>query len=73
MSLKRKKKGDTVYMDCYSSIGSSSTGDKVVTDVLTKFDRNTGIPFKVLVTGDLQWDTRTGDCYNNKASMFYIE
>lgn len=61
-----------VYMDCDSSFGASSAGDMEVLDIDYRYDSVTGERFKILITEGTTWDTRTGDDYDNKSSMFYI-
>lgn len=71
--LLKKKIGDTVYMDCFTSMGATSAGDIEVTDIVIKYDVNTGIPFNVIITGEDAWDSRTGDSFTNSNCMYYIE
>ena len=66
------KVGDEVYMDCYSSLGSSSAGYYDITEVSYKYDENTGEKFKVIHTEDKMWDSRDGEPYKNPNSMFYL-
>jgi hypothetical protein len=72
-NLQDKEVGDQVYLDCYTSMGASSAGNIPIIDILYKYDPDTGIKFKVLVSdeGD-RWDSRTGDSYDNSHCMYYI-
>lgn len=71
--LIEKKIGDEVYIDCFSSMGSSSCGDIKITDVVIKYDSDTGEPFNVIITDEDAWDSRTGLNYTNPNYMYYIE
>lgn len=71
--LTAKKIGDNVYMDCFSSMGSSSCGNIEITDIVTKYDPDTGKSFNVIITGEDAWDSRNGMSYTNSNCMYYIE
>lgn len=79
--MKQKKElinceiGDSVYLNCDSSFGSSSTGVCEIDKIDYKYDENTGEKFKIikLFDNDDWYDTRSGNCFSNKNSMFYIE
>ena len=66
------KVGDNVYRECYTSMGASSNGDSEVTAIITKYDEDTGEPYKVICCGDHWFDGRTGDAMN-EPTMFYIK
>ena len=72
-NLLKKVVGDTVYKECYSSMGASSTGNETITKISFKYDEDTGKKYKVIHTKCGTWDSRTGDSISNKSSMFYIE
>lgn len=72
MSLKNKKAGDSVYLNCYSSMGASSEGPIEIIETDIRYDSVTGKPFNILIADYGCWDSRTGDSYVNKGSMYYI-
>lgn len=70
--LMKKEQGDTVYMDCLSSMGASSAGDIKITKTKYKYDENTGEKYKVIIVeGGAKFDSRNGEPLN-KQSMYYI-
>jgi hypothetical protein len=53
--------GDTVYLDCPSSLGASSTGTKTIQDIQFKYDEDTGDKYRVIVLGSGdKYDSRNG-------------
>ena len=71
---KTKKVGDKVYIECYTSMGQSSTGYYEIKEVDYKFDSDTGEKFPVYRVEEKDWfDGRDGSSYNNKESMYYID
>lgn len=73
MSLVDKDVGDEVYLDCYSSMGASSTGRTKVLDVAYKYDADTGARFKILKVHNKWYDTRNGKVYPSSSWMYFIE
>ncbi len=50
--------GDEVYTDCHSGFCTGSWNE--VTDILTKYDEDTGDPYKVICCGNRWFDARDG-------------
>lgn len=65
------KVGDEVYVDCYTSMGQSSTGYRPVTKIKTKYDEDTGEPYNVIHVAGGTYDGRDGSATKD-SSMFYI-
>ena len=59
MSLKRIKVGDDVNIECWSAQGDDTV--RKVTDITTKYDENTGKPYKVLWCGMWGFSVIDGD------------
>lgn len=71
--LEDSKVGNLVYLECYTSLGASSTGKKIVEEIGYRYDVNTGDKFTVLRVNDDWYDSRDGTCFSNLKSMFYLE
>lgn len=72
--LKDLEKGDKVYKDGYTSMAQQNAGTHIVVGVKTKYDEDTGEPYKIVKLEDDEWfDTRDGGCYSNHYYMYYIE
>ena len=73
MKFRRKiKVGDVLYISCFTSMGASSEGDRVVTDVKVKYDENNGEPYDVICFDDHEFHGITGKALTNP-SMYYID
>ena len=72
MSLIGRQVGETVYMDCDSSMGASSCGDKEITNITQKFDEDSGVKYDVIHTGENSWDSRDGSPMRGTPQAFYI-
>jgi len=70
--LKDIEIGDTVYVDGMSSFCASSAGEEKVTNVKTKYDEDTGEPYKVICCGNHHFDSRDGWAIKGP-SAYYIE
>lgn len=65
---------DKVYVDCMSSLGASSCGYSLISEVVKKFDENTGEEYKVFLVDDRKFDSRNGsEIRKDGIGMFYIE
>jgi hypothetical protein len=69
MSLKNIKVGDKVAVECYTSMGTGGT-DKV-TRIKTKYNEDTGKPYKVICCGKHEFSAKTGDALT-PPTMYYI-
>jgi hypothetical protein len=65
------KVGDEVYVDCFTSMGASSAGYTKVTKIETKYDVDTGEPYRVIKAGGRKFDGRDGNM-TKSSGMFYI-
>lgn len=73
MTLKENNmisKGDIVTVSCLTSIGTSE--QKIVTDITTKYDSDTGKPYPIIHIGDHMFDGRDLNAVNSP-TMYYIE
>ena len=59
MDLKRVRVGDDVDIECWSAQGDDTV--RKVTDITTKYDENTGKPYKVLWCGMWGFSAIDGD------------
>jgi hypothetical protein len=74
MSLNERNIGDVVYKDGYTSMAQNNFGKVTITNIDYRFDEVTGDKFKIIQIDNGEWyDSRSGDCYSNKKSMYYIE
>lgn len=62
--------GDEVTVECQSALGSGSK--RKITDIKTKYDEDTGIPYKVYATCDHRFDGRNGWALN-PPTAYYIK
>jgi hypothetical protein len=62
--------GDEVTVQGQSSF--CSTSKSKITDIQTKYDENTGVPYKVYITGDHRFDGRNGWALN-PPTAYYIK
>jgi len=63
------KVGDSVYIECYTSMGSG--GNDKVTKITKKYDEDTGKPYNVIWCGSHGFDARSGDAIT-EPYMYYI-
>jgi hypothetical protein len=68
---KKYSAGDTVYVDCDSSFGSSSCGFEKVEEAHVRYDEMTGAPYEVYKVGSSWYDQRTGACVKG-AWAYYL-
>jgi hypothetical protein len=68
-----KKVNDVVYLECYTSMGQSSTGYFEIDEVVHRFDQKTGKKYPIYKVADDWYDGRNGSCHSNENSMYYIE
>ena len=61
--------GDTVYLECLTSIAQDM--ERVCTDIKVKYDEDTGMPYNVICFEDHEFDSRTG-LARNSPTMFAI-
>jgi hypothetical protein len=67
------KIGDKVYVDGYTSMAQQNSGEYTIEDIGIRYDEVTGEKFNIYkVSGDW-YDSRDGNCWSNKNSMYYIE
>lgn len=65
---------DKVYVDCMSSLGASSCSYSLISEVVKKFDENTGEEYKVFLVDDRKFDSRNGsEIRKDGVGMFFIE
>jgi hypothetical protein len=63
------KVGDRVIIECYTSMGDS--GQETITKIKTKYNEDTGKPYKVICCGDREFDARSGAA-TTPPTMYYI-
>ena len=56
---KALKVGNTVMIECESALGSG--GPSKITKITTKYDENTGKPYKVLWCGNHGFEAKSGN------------
>ena len=61
--------GDTVFIECFTSIGTDSSSK--VTDIRTKYDEDTGEPYRVICFEDHEFDGRSGLAIT-PPTMYYL-
>lgn len=67
----KAKVGDKVYVECFTSMGAGSDGERTVTKITKKYDEHTGTPYKVIWCGKQGFDSRDGDAITGP-TMFHI-
>jgi len=68
--LSNLKVGDVVRVECDSGLGSG--GNNILTDITTKYDEDTGEPYKLLWFDEHAFDGRTGRAYN-PPTAYYLD
>ena len=63
--------GDTVYIDGDS--GFCTGGDEEVTAIRTKYDEDTGVPFRVICCDDHEFDGRNGGAITSPTAYYIAE
>jgi len=66
---KLPKVGDKVLIECYTSMGTG--GKEKVTKITTKYNENTGKPYKVIWFGSHGFSAKTGEAIT-PPTMYYI-
>ena len=67
--IKDIKVGDTVMVECSSGLGSG--GPDKITRIKTKYNEDTGKPYKVICCGRHEFDARSGSAIT-PPTMYYI-
>ena len=67
---KLPKVGDEMLIECYTSMGTG--GKSKVTKITTKYDEDTGKPYKVIWFGDHGFSAETGGAIT-PPTMYYIK
>lgn len=63
----KSKVGDKVAVECLTSMGQDS--EETITKITTKYDENTGKPYKVIWCGERAFYSTHGGAFN--PPMFY--
>lgn len=63
-----KKTGDTVMIECQSALGTG--GPAKITKITTKYNENTGKPYKILWCGSRGFDAKTGNAITAPFAYF---
>lgn len=72
MHIFNVKVGDSVYIDCYTSLGGGVGWDKIK-EVKTVFEKETGNPYKIIKVDNHWYRIDTGVCDDSDKWMYYID